>query len=199
MNERVWGGSIVRGAPADAGKIPVAEVFRIMYVMNYINCFIGVSTSAKRTQSLNGEGRMKQITSFYLDNCLLGIESGYVNSILPPGKVLRIPQKEEQIFNATMQLADQRFIHIVNTEKLMGLTHAPLGENSRVIVLQTENPLMGVIVDDVARLGAFEDSDVTALLPLSRIDGEYLSGTVTGAGGEIVLLLNAQALLNALR
>ena len=141
---------------------------------------------------------MKQVTSFYLGECLFGIESAYVNSVLSPGKSIRIPQKEEQLFNRTMTLADGRFIHVINAEKLFGLDHGPVHESSKVIVLQSERPLMGLMVDAIANLGEFDSSELGEILPLSKINKKFLSGTLTGADGEVVLLLNAKALIDAL-
>ena len=141
---------------------------------------------------------MKQVTTFHLEHCLFAIESTYVNSILPMGKMLRIPQKEEQPFNRTMMLDDGRFIHVINTEKLLGLAHAPIEERTRVIVLQSENPIMGIVVDEVSNVVEFDNKSAREILPISKINGEFLSGTLTGAKGEIVLLINMKALMDAL-
>ena len=141
---------------------------------------------------------MKQITTFYLDGILLGMDTRYINSILPPTAVMKLPQRKEQLFNKTMTLSDGRFIHLINSEKLLGLAPPPLNEQTKVIVMQTESPLMGLLVNETSQLLDIDDAQIAAHLPLSRINTEYFAGTVMDTEGKIVLLLNMETLVSAL-
>lgn len=149
----------------------------------------------RHTLSVSGK-HMKQITLFYLDDCLLGMDSAYVNAILPPTSMTKIPQKEEQLFRGMMKLTDGRFIHIINSTKLLSLP--PSGKEPKVIVLQKNSFPMGLIVDGPTRLMEIDESAIARHLPISQIKTEYFAGTVTDKDGAVVLLMNMEVLLSAL-
>ena len=140
---------------------------------------------------------MKQITAFYLEGCLFGMDSMYVNAILPPKTTLKIPQEQEQLFLGVMQLVDGRLIHVINTRKLLGLSPSP-SEDAKVLVLQCDTLSMGLVADGPPRVLEIDESTIARHLPISQINTEYFAGTVNDKDGKVVLLLNMPLLLSVL-
>lgn len=140
---------------------------------------------------------MKQVTVFNLDNCLLGIDSTYVHAIHHAMPLIKMPQKEEPLFLGVMKLSDGRFMHVINSTKILGLS--PLSPNeSKAIVFLNGNTLMGLIVDSNISVVYFDERTVANILPITKINSEYLIGTITDEKNNIVLLLNMERLLSDL-
>ena len=142
------------------------------------------------------ESHMKQITSFYLEDCLLGLDSAYIQAIQPATALIKMPQKEEQLLLGMMKLTDGSFVHVINSLKLLGLSSSA-GE-SKTIVFRAGNLQVGLIVDAPVSVLTIDEKSVAAVLPLSKIKKECFSGTVTDESGNVILLLNMEKLLSNL-
>lgn len=140
---------------------------------------------------------MKQLTVFSLGNCLLGVDSTYIHTVQPAAALIKMPQKEDLLLLGMMKLSDGRFTHVINSAKLLGLSPAP-AEESKAIVFQNGTLLMGLIVGSNIAMLTIDEGTIEGILPLSKINSEYFSGTVTNAGGNVVLLLNMDKMLSTL-
>ena len=141
---------------------------------------------------------MKQIITFYLDDCLFGLENTHVDAVLPPTSTAAVPQRQEQLFKGTMQLQDGRVIHVINTPKLLGMEHRPQNEATKVIVLRAKNLLLGLIVDQISEVTNVAEEEITRQMPLSQIDDAYLAGVITSRSGKVIVLLDTGAMLSVL-
>ena len=140
---------------------------------------------------------MKRIATFYIDGCLFGLDTSFVNDILAVPPLVAIPQNTSQFFNRIMRLKDTRVIHVVNTEKLLGLSNKPVSEDSRMLVLRSDGPGMGLLADSVGSLLDVAEDTVGEALPLSTIKREFLAGIVTDAE-KVIVLLNAEKIVQTL-
>ncbi|MDL2209615.1 chemotaxis protein CheW [Desulfovibrio sp. OttesenSCG-928-O18] len=137
---------------------------------------------------------MKQITTFLIDDSLFGLDTAYIRDIPVVAGVTRIPQNTAQLFDKVMRLMDGRLVHLVNTEKLLGIPNKPVSESSRVLVLQSAGVTMGLAVDAVRNLVTVEDDAVMEPLPLSKIRYEFISGIIT-QGADVIVLLDMGKIL----
>lgn len=140
---------------------------------------------------------MKQVTVFNLGNCLLGIDSTYIHAIHPAMPLIKMPQKEDLLLLGMMKLSDGRFMHVINSPKLLGLS--PLSPNeSKAIVFQNGNTLMGLIVDSDVRIANIDEETIAGIIKISRVNSEYFFGTATDEKNNVILLLNVEKLLDTL-
>ena len=140
---------------------------------------------------------MLRIAAFYIEGCLFGLDSSFIHDILPLPAMVRIPQQTSQYFGGVVKLEDKRIIHMVNLEKLLGLTNGAASDNSRLIVLRSDGPGMGITADSVPRLLDVDETAVMGTLPLSSIKKEFLRGIVTD-NEKVIVLLDAQAIIGTL-
>ena len=140
---------------------------------------------------------MKKIITFYIDDCLFGIESQYIHDLLPPRIILPIPQKKSQYFNQVMQIDDTRFVHVINTEKLLKIRNKPVSGESKLIILQSKTFNAGLLVDKVSTLLEVDNLAIMSHLPLSKIDSNFLSGIVTDKE-RVVVVLNMGVIMSTI-
>ena len=131
---------------------------------------------------------MKRIAVFTIDDCIFGADTAFVHDIIPPGPLLKIPQRTEQYFGNVAQLEDSRFIHVINTEKLLGLENLPIGAASRLIVVQAPSFTMGLLVDKVIKLVDTGSDALRPNLPITGIRSDFLKGIVTDQETVIIIL-----------
>ena len=140
---------------------------------------------------------MKQFTVFNLEDCLLGVDSAHVYAIHPATAWVKMPQKEDLLLLGMMKLPDGRFMHVINSDRLLGLAPSS-GEESKAIAFMNGGTLMGLVVGGRISMLTADEGTIAGILPLSRINSEYFTGTVMDEKGNVVLLLNMDKLLPAL-
>ena len=140
---------------------------------------------------------MKRISCFLIDNCLFGVDTAYIHDVLPIKEMTRIPQQKSQYFNRVMQLEDNRFVHVINTDKLLGVSNAPSSDDTRMLVLHIGGINAGLVVDRIERLLDVDDAAIMAHQSLSAIPPQFLSGIITDMD-KIIILLNIEKIATAI-
>lgn len=141
---------------------------------------------------------MLKIATFRLDDCLFGFDAAYIEDLgVPPGSIKKIPHSAPQYFDLVTQLEDGRLIHIINTEKLLGIKAAPISANSRLLVLKSSGSKMGLLVDFYDKLLESPEEAIMPHLPITCINSRYIKG-ILAQGGSIVVVLNIAAVMQTL-
>jgi chemotaxis signal transduction protein len=87
-------------------------------------------------------------------------------------------------------------IPVVNLRVRFGLPREPHNMRSRLIVVQTQQRLVGLIVDAAREFSAIPDEAIRPIQEaISGMDGNYLKGIAT-MGERLVLLLDLETTLN---
>lgn len=90
-----------------------------------------------------------------------------------------------------------RVVPIVNLRLRFGLPAAPVGGETRTLVLNVSQEWIGVVVDAVTEVAGFDRASLAAPPKLFRgLSGEYLKGIVRH-GGRLVILLDVDQLLTS--
>lgn len=139
---------------------------------------------------------MKQITIFYLDNRLLGMDSKYVHAVHPVAAFTKMPQKEEQLVLGMMKLPDGSFMHVINSAKLLGLSFPE--QEGKAIVFASNGLFMGLLVQNDVKMLTVDETTIEPVSALSKIQSEYFAGTITDENGHVILMLNMDVVLAAL-
>jgi len=101
-------------------------------------------------ESENSELDENQIVSFIMDDDVYGIEIMDVQEIIKVGKITRIPNTLNYI-EGVLDLRGQ-ILPIIDLRKKFGLTAKEINESSRIIVLNLNEIIIGIIVDAVSEV-----------------------------------------------
>lgn len=138
-----------------------------------------------------------RIAIFTIAEYIFAVDTIHVRDFLPPKSMMKIPQNVSQFFNQVVQLDDGRFVHIVNTEKLLGIQNRPTNAKSMLMIVESTSPSMAFLVDEVVKLIDIQTNAVAEQMSLSHIPQEFIQGIVTH--DELVaILLNMDAMSQAL-
>lgn len=106
-------------------------------------------------------------------------------------RVPKAPSFVEGVINLRGEI-----IPIVDLRKRFGLTLPPLGYDSRVIIVEVQGALVGMLVDAVVEVIRIPVSAVEPPPPITKgVDSQYLSG-VAKVGERLIVLLNLERALS---
>jgi purine-binding chemotaxis protein CheW len=135
-----------------------------------------------------------QIVGFRIGNETYGVRIGSVREIVRVPEITAVPSAPDTI-EGVINLRG-KIIPVMDLRKRFGLTEITKDKKNRILVVELDNKLLGLIVNSASEVLKIPPSDVEA--PGSVFaDGE--SGYVTGVGkfkGRLIILLDISKLLH---
>lgn len=135
-----------------------------------------------------------QIVGFQLANEEYGVEIVRAQEIIMPGQITRMPEVPE--FICGLINLRGHVIPIVDLRKRLGLEAKPNDEHTRIIVVNVDKKIIGMVVDavtEVLRIGA--DQVESPPSSIAGIDHEYIRGLVK-LQDKLLILLNIENILS---
>lgn len=137
----------------------------------------------------------KQYIVVKIDNEQYGIDISFVDNIVRMQRITRVP-KAQDYFEGVINLRGE-VIPVMSMRKKFGLEPDQITNKTRIIIIKTEQALVGVQVDEVKEVVTLEDADVekTAYDAASARDEKiYLAG-IGKHDDELISLLNIQTVV----
>ena len=135
-----------------------------------------------------------QIVGFRIGNEMYGVRIGAVREIVRVPEITAVPSAPDNI-EGVINLRG-KIIPVMDLRKRFGLTEITTDKKNRILVVELDNKLLGLIVNSASEVLKIPPSEVEA--PGSVFaDGE--SGYVTGVGklkGRLIILLDIAKLLH---
>jgi purine-binding chemotaxis protein CheW len=135
-----------------------------------------------------------QVVGFRIGNETYGVRIGAVREIVRVPEITAVPSAPDTI-EGVINLRG-KIIPVMDLRKRFGLTEITTDKKNRILVVELDNKLLGLIVNSASEVLKIPPSDVEA--PGSVFaDGE--SGYVTGVGklkGRLIILLDISKLLH---
>jgi purine-binding chemotaxis protein CheW len=135
-----------------------------------------------------------QIVGFRIGNETYGVRIGAVREIVRVPEITAVPSAPDTV-EGVINLRG-KIIPVMDLRKRFGLTEIRPDKKNRILVVELENKLLGLIVNSASEVLKISPSDIEA--PGSVFaDGE--SGYVTGVGklsGRLIILLDISKLLH---
>ena len=135
----------------------------------------------------------RQFVLFKIDSEEYGIDIGRINSIERMMDIFKVPNTPDYI-EGLVNLRGT--VHTVfNLRKKFGLPGAAFDDNTKIIMLNTADSIVGIIVDEVKEIAKVEESQFEDVpKELTALRYQYLSGTVK-IGSNVVMLLDVDKVL----
>lgn len=134
------------------------------------------------------KGETVQVIVFRLGEERYGVDISQVREIIRPSQITRIPNAPdfvEGVINLRGQITT-----IVNLRKRFGMLPKPIDNDTRIIVVEYNNAVIGMMVDTVNEVKYLPQKDIEALPSIitSREEAKFLKGVGKLPDGLLILI-----------
>jgi purine-binding chemotaxis protein CheW len=133
-----------------------------------------------------------QIVSFRVGEEEFGLDILRVQEIIRNQHLTRVPNSPDFV-DGVINLRG-RVIPVIALRKRFGMGQQPQGGQSRIVVLEVQNMVLGFIVDSVPEVLRIASSAVVPPPRLGRVEREYVSG-VAKIDDRLLILLDVERLM----
>jgi purine-binding chemotaxis protein CheW len=154
-----------------------------------------VESSIARSDVPNQAAGYIQLVAFLLEQEEYGIEITKVREIILPGEITRLPQTPDYI-QGLIHLRGE-VIPIVNLRRRFGLPDRQTTDETRIIVVNLGDKMLGIMVDAVSEvLRTSRENRVPPPPAIAGAGREYLIGLVK-LNNRLLILLDIERLFGA--
>jgi purine-binding chemotaxis protein CheW len=129
-----------------------------------------------------------QVIVFKLGNEKYGVEISQVREIIKPAQITKIPNSPDFI-EGVINLRGQ-ITTIINLRKRFGFEDKPIDNNTRIIVVEHNNAVIGMMVDSVSEVKYLSEKEVESLpsIVTSSHESSFLKGVGKLPDGLMILI-----------
>ncbi len=136
---------------------------------------------------MRGDGTV-QVIVFKLGDERYGVEISQVREIIKPTQITRIPNAPdfvEGVINLRGQITT-----IINLRKRFGMEPKPIDNDTRIIVVEYDNAVIGMMVDVVNEVKYLSKDDIEPLpnIVTARSEAKFLKGVGKLPDGLLILI-----------
>ncbi len=136
---------------------------------------------------------VQQLVKFHIADEVFGIEIKQIFKILKPQEIFKVPNTPPFI-EGLLNLRGQ-VLTVFNLRKRFNMPEKVNDENTKILIINQNDLLLGFTVDSVSEIIRVPDEDFVETPPeLVSFDRRFLSG-VAKVGEKLILLLNLEKIL----
>ncbi len=137
----------------------------------------------------------RQLIKFSVADLNFGIEITQIHQILKPQEIFKVPNTPPFI-EGLLNLRGQ-VLTVFNLRKRFALPEKENDDNTKIIIVQLNELLLGFVVDSVTEIVRIADEDISETPPSLRgFDKKFLNG-VGKVDDKIILLLDLTKVLSS--
>lgn len=148
---------------------------------------------ARDSEEEEDQGPTSQWVTFGLDDETYGINVMQVQEVLPPSEIAPVPGAPHFVMGIINLRG--KVVTVIDTRLRFGLPQRETDQESRIIVLEVNDNIAGIMVDNVAEVATVKESDIdTAPNVGNEESSRYIYGVVSRNDG-LLILIDANKLL----
>lgn len=145
-------------------------------------------------QNTESAVELLQLVAFQLGGENFGVDIMQVQEIIRMPEITRIPQSPDYVVGVINLRG--KIIVVINLGMRFGLTSKELDDDSRIIVVEVDNHVLGMVVDSVSEVLRLPSEDVEPAPEVikAKINADYLKG-VGKLSDRLLILLDLEKVL----
>ena len=135
----------------------------------------------------SGSGPLIQFVTFILMDEVYGINVMQVQEVLRVTEIAPVPGAPSYVLGIINLRGN--VVTVIDTRKRFGLPSSELDDSSRIIVIESEKQVVGILVDAVAEVVELHEGDIDAAPNVGTEDSSrYIQGVATREDGLLILV-----------
>ncbi len=131
--------------------------------------------------------------TFYLDNEKYGINVMQVQEVLRVSEIAPVPGSPEYVLGIINLRGN--VVTVIDTRKRFGLDHRELDDAARIVIVESNDQVVGIMVDSVAEVVDLRVSEVEAAPNVGTDDSSRFIQGVASQEGELLIIVDLNKLL----
>jgi len=144
--------------------------------------------------AIDTQNETTQWVKFSLSGESYGIRVLKVQEIQRYSEISPIPGAPSYVLGIINLRGD--VISVLNTREKFGLPELEVTDDTRIVILEVGTQVIGILVDSVAEVISLQESDVDVAPNVGNDETAKFIDGVSNKGGELLILLNAEKILN---
>ncbi|WP_426359317.1 chemotaxis protein CheW [Pseudocolwellia sp. HL-MZ19] len=149
---------------------------------------------SKSTTGSNSQNETTQWVKFSLGGESYGIRVLKVQEIQRYSEISPIPGAPSYVLGIINLRGS--VISVLNTREKFGLPDYEITDDSRIVILEVGKQIIGILVDSVAEVISLQASDVDVAPNVGNDETAKFIDGVSNKSGELLILLDAEKILN---
>ena len=152
-----------------------------------------MSATSSNSNDKNAEDALRWVT-FRLENEKYGINVMQVQEVLRVSEIAPVPGAPSYVLGIINLRGN--VVTVIDTRSRFGLPSAATDDSSRVVIIESEEQVVGILVDSVAEVVDLHSSDIeTAPNVGTEESAKFIQG-VASHDGELLILVDLNKLLS---
>lgn len=141
----------------------------------------------------NGEDILQWVT-FKLDNEKYGINVMQVQEVLRYTEIAPVPGAPSYVMGIINLRGN--VVTVIDTRIRFGLQDTVISENTRIVIIESEQQVIGILVDSVAEVVYLKKSDIDVAPNIGNDENAKFIQGVSNRDGELLILVDLNKLLS---
>jgi purine-binding chemotaxis protein CheW len=144
-------------------------------------------------QNQTKDDEVLQYVTFRLDDETYGINVMQIQEVLRYSEIAPVPGSPEYVLGIINLRGN--VVTVIDTRRRFGLNDADVTDSSRIVVMESADQVMGILVDSVAEVVYLKSSEIeTAPNVGSEESARFIQG-VCNKNGELIILVEFDKML----
>ncbi len=149
------------------------------------------------TKRHNKSGSELEISTFYIDGMLLGIDILQVQEINQHLEITTVPHTPDDVLGVINLRGE--VVTVLDLRRILGMGESEITPQSRNFIIKAEEEHVGLLVDKVADVVIFKESEMEAPpANINNIDSRFFQGIYKMDGHLLAILTPQEILENSL-
>ncbi|HKM36084.1 MAG TPA: chemotaxis protein CheW [Thiopseudomonas sp.] len=148
----------------------------------------------KNSSAHSADDPILQWVTFRLDNETYGINVMQVQEVLRYSEIAPVPGAPSYVLGIINLRGN--VVTVIDTRQRFGLEPAEIGDNTRVVIIEVDKQVIGILVDSVAEVVYLRQSEMETAPNVGNKDAAKFIQGVCNKNGELLILVELEKMLN---
>ena len=139
------------------------------------------------------DDKVLQYVTFRLDNETYGIDVMQIQEVLRYSEIAPVPGSPDYVLGIINLRGN--VVTVIDTRRRFGLPDAEVTDATRIVVLESANQVMGILVDSVAEVVYLKASEIETAPNVGNEESAKFIQGVCNKDGELIILVEFDKML----
>ncbi|MBS3803706.1 MAG: chemotaxis protein CheW [Oleiphilaceae bacterium] len=144
-------------------------------------------------QNQSQDDQVLQYVTFRLENETYGIDVMQIQEVLRYTEIAPVPGAPDYVLGIINLRGN--VVTVIDTRRRFGLMDAEITDASRIVVMESSNQVMGVLVDSVAEVVYLKSSEIETAPNVGNEESAKFIQGVCNKNGELIILVELDKML----